>query len=218
MLVVSLIAILASASCFISAWRESHRHEANAPEMEPARGHPADSAAPTAPAVIQGVNQQPIAARGAALSGSPRVSFRHVYFNTEKRGRDIGLEAREALLVLKMGASAEDIGDSFLQGAKFESLEEKEVAALFGPEFAISLGVQEADEWRGPIVSKYGLHVVRVEKAPATYTVSEGPRGAVRDFSRERRLALSRVTLGQARGRYGAAKAGPPSPETSVHQ
>jgi hypothetical protein len=166
--------------------------------------------------VLPEVNQQPIAASGAARPGSPRVSFRHVYFNSEKRGRDIEVEAREALLVLKLGASAGDIGDSFLQGAEFDSLEEKEVAALFGPAFAKSLAVQKADEWRGPMVSNYGLHLVRVEKAPAASAIGASG-GAVRDFSKERRVALRGETFRQARGRDGAAKAGPPSPETAMH-
>jgi hypothetical protein len=107
------------------------------------------------------------------------------------------MEAREALLVLKMGARDKDMGDDFLQGTKFDSLQEMEVAALFGPEFAKNLVVQDAGKLHGPLLSRYGLHLVRIEQPPSTNITKSTaePGGRESDFNWEWRRALARESF-----------------------
>ena len=92
-----------------------------------------------------------------------QASFRHVYFNKEKRGARLDADAKEALAALaKPGVSEETFGDSFLHGFEFNNQSEQDVTSIFGREFAKSVMDASPDAWRGPITSSYGVHLVRV--------------------------------------------------------
>ncbi len=103
------------------------------------------------------------ARNSARYAKAGRVSFRHVYFSKEKRGADVDAAAREALKDLANGANNETMGDPFLHGFEFVEREKDDVVAAFGSEFEKALAVQAPGEWRGPLASSYGLHLVRVE-------------------------------------------------------
>ncbi|MHC4956509.1 MAG: peptidyl-prolyl cis-trans isomerase, partial [Planctomycetota bacterium] len=95
----------------------------------------------------------------------PRFSFRHVYLSTDKR-KDAAGDARALLERLKReGADADTsaLGDRLMMiESEFDSVPQREVARLFGREFAAALAEVATGAWVGPIASGYGLHLVHV--------------------------------------------------------
>ena len=96
-----------------------------------------------------------------------RVSFQHVYLNTDKRGESTRKDAESLLAKLReVGGSSNysAIGDPSLLSTEFSSTTQREVAGLFGEEFTTSLLSQTLSQWSGPIESAYGLHLVFVSE------------------------------------------------------
>jgi peptidyl-prolyl cis-trans isomerase C len=140
----------------------------------------------------------------ACYAKSGRVSFRHVYFSKEKRGAGAEAAAAEALAALVKGASDESLGDSFLHGFEFTEREQDDVIAAFGREFAEKLATQPTGEWSGPVVSSYGLHLVRVEARmePRAVKFDEVRETVLRDFHDERRRTANSEIFEKLRERY----------------
>jgi hypothetical protein len=140
----------------------------------------------------------------ARYAKSGRVSFRHVYFSKEKRGARAEEAATEALAALAQGASDESLGDPFLHGFEFAEREQDDVIAAFGREFAEKLAAQPTGEWSGPVVSSYGLHLVRVEARmePRAVKFNEVRETVLRDFHDERRRTANSEIFGKLRERY----------------
>jgi peptidyl-prolyl cis-trans isomerase C len=140
----------------------------------------------------------------ARYARSGRVSFRHVYFSKEKRGAGAEAAATEALAELAKGASDESLGDPFLHGFEFAEREQDDVIAAFGREFAEKLATQPTGEWSGPVLSSYGLHLVRVEArtAPRAVKFDEVRETVLRDFQDERRRTANSEIFQKLRQRY----------------
>jgi len=119
----------------------------------------------------------------ARYAKAARVSFRHVFFSKERRGAKLERDASEALAALAKGASDETMGDAFLREHEFMDASADDIAAAFGREFADKVTVMPEGEWRGPVVSSYGLHLVR-------------------DFSEERRRAANENFLEKLKAQY----------------
>jgi len=140
----------------------------------------------------------------ARYSKPARLSFRHVYFSREKRGDAAETAAREALAALENGANDETMGDAFLHGFDFFDRSVDEISALFGSEFATPVTVQATGDWRGPVPSSYGLHLVRVEARGEARPValSEVRESVQRDWEDERRRAANQEVFEKLRERY----------------
>lgn len=94
-----------------------------------------------------------------------RVSFRHVYFNRDRRGARTEADVHAALERLsKPGGAAtpSDLGDRFLAQYNFVEADEQTVASVLGEAFARQVFALGTGKWQGPIASGYGLHLVRV--------------------------------------------------------
>lgn len=145
-------------------------------------------------------------AQNAALYAKPaQVSFRHVYFSKEKRGAKLDTDATQALAALsKPGVSEETFGDSFLQGFEFSDQDEQDLASIFGREFAVSVMKAPADAWSGPIVSSYGVHLVRVMRRgePQPVDLAAVREAVLRDFLDERRRAANDEVLARMKENY----------------
>jgi peptidyl-prolyl cis-trans isomerase C len=140
----------------------------------------------------------------ARYAKSGRVSFRHVYFSKEKRGAGTKTAADEALAALTKGASDESLGDPFLHGFEFAEREQDDVIAAFGREFAEKLAAQPTGEWSGPVMSSYGLHLVRVDARmePRAVKFDEVRETVLRDFHDERRRTANSEIFEKLRERY----------------
>ena len=144
------------------------------------------------------------ATNAARYARPARVSFRHVYFSTDKRGAAADAAARTALTGLNSGANDDSLGDAFLHGFEFAGREPVELAALFGPEFVTRLTALPADRWSGPVVSSYGLHLVRVEMRtePEQVSLSQARPAVLRDFQEEQRRTANREIFKRLKQRY----------------
>lgn len=157
----------------------------------------------------------------ARYAKAARVSFRHVFFSKERRGT--ALEADEGLAALAEGASDERMGDPFLREHEFTDASEDDIATALGREFAQKVAAMPTGEWRGPVASSYGLHLVRVSGRTKPQPVAfETVRDAVaRDFSDERRRTTNQDFLERLKTHYRitvdeAALSGAAAPSTKT--
>jgi parvulin-like peptidyl-prolyl isomerase len=129
------------------------------------------------------------------FSSPPRVSFSHVFVDPARRGSSAGAEAR--VLSSRLRASGDgpnlrdELGDPFLAPSEGALRSERELAKLFGPEFAGRVMKLTPGSWEGPLPSSHGLHLVWVrERTPGEPL----PLAAVRNEVRYALLAERRET------------------------
>jgi len=112
----------------------------------------------------------------AMFTQAARVTFRHLYFSPDRRGRTARPDATAALAKLAgkpagwAGAAA--LGDPFMFQDYLADRTPEQIAKDFGPPFAKALFVETPGAWTGPIESGYGWHLVFVdsltpERAPS---------------------------------------------------
>lgn len=126
-----------------------------------------------------------------------QFSFRHRYFSTDRR-----VNARaDAVAAL---ADATINGDPFMLQASYAQRSQRQIADLFGNEFAAALPDLPVSGWHGPIRSAYGWHVVRIEKRqPArTPTFSEVSDKVGVDHKHELRRIANERYFDAMRGHY----------------
>jgi hypothetical protein len=95
----------------------------------------------------------------------PRIAFRQVFLNPDKRGEPAVIRAKQTLDVLKASEAGDvpsDAGDPTLLPNSTPLSPLSDIARNFGDTFAANLTDLPEDEWTGPIESPYGLHLVRV--------------------------------------------------------
>ena len=121
-----------------------------------------------------------------------QVSFSHVYFSGSNRGASAETAARGALTQLDAGeiatAEAAQLGDRFMLQYEYPLQSRDQIRDLFGPRFAGRLFELPVDEWSGPVLSSYGVHVVHVrQRVPSRLPDLGAVRSQVaRDLSEER--------------------------------
>ena len=119
-----------------------------------------------------------------------RITFSHVYVNVDKHGERSFEVVEEVLARLRAGEDPRDLGDRFMLQRDYLRKSPSEVARHFGSQFADEIFELPTGEWRGPVQSGYGLHLVRVESQEEPYMPPlEEIRTRVRDefFSYRRR-------------------------------
>jgi hypothetical protein len=96
----------------------------------------------------------------------PRVTFRHLYFSTDRRGQRARDDAAVALAELrgepedsKLAAS---VADKFMFQDYYGDQTPQQMAKEFGPPFALAVAGLAPGAWQGPIESGYGWHLVFV--------------------------------------------------------
>lgn len=129
-----------------------------------------------------------------------RFSFEHRYFSSDRRD-DAQQDAEAA-------RSSETItGDPFILHRSYSNRSARELADLFGREFATSLAgldTDSADHWQGPIRSAYGWHLIRLSErtAPRNPPLGEVADAVLRDFQQQRRQQANEAFYQQLRSRY----------------
>ena len=89
-----------------------------------------------------------------------KFSFQHRYFSAERR-TDAESDAAQAVATLRQGQESES--DPFMLQSAFAGRSQRQVADLFGSEFARGLTELDPDTWHGPLRSAYGWHAVLVQ-------------------------------------------------------
>jgi hypothetical protein len=111
----------------------------------------------------------------------PRVLLTHVFLSRDRRG-DALLADSEGLLerLIRDGVgpdAAGALGDPFLFDRSLSPRSERELAKVFGPDFAARAFELPTGRWVGPVASAYGMHLVwvqeRVPSAPTPLSVVE---------------------------------------------
>lgn len=140
----------------------------------------------------------------ARYAQAARVSFRQVYFSKDRRGDKLTVDAQAALEALVKGADEEAMGDPSLLPHEFENADANEITASFGDKFAAEMTDMPEGEWRGPVASSYGLHLILVSgRAEPQAVAYEAVRDAVlRDFSEQRRQQANLDFIGRVKQRY----------------
>lgn len=147
----------------------------------------------------------------------PQLSFRQVYVNADKRGKNAEADARQILAELAAGADPDTTGDQFMLEPAVRLSPLWDINTQYGEQFGRSLLGLKPGRWEGPIRSGYGLHLVFIDKRvggrlPALKEV----RGAVqRDWLVERQKELKDAAYAKIRGRYAVTVEGP-IPETAA--
>jgi len=125
----------------------------------------------------------------------PQVTFTHVFFNADKRGREAARAAAEEVLVQLNAAGvpfaeAGRHGDRFIYHLNYVERPADLVASHFGPELAEAVFSAPAGDgaWRGPYASEYGAHLVLVSRSePGRYPELAEVRARVLDDLRRTR-------------------------------
>lgn len=131
-------------------------------------------------------------------------SFTHIYFSPEKHGSGIEATAETALAQLRSGAEWKSLGDPFIQKRNYAAVPEREVARLFGPEFAASIFKLGAGSWSEPVGSAFGLHLVRIEAIDSAAQANFEPIRAevLAAWQDEQRTDAKRAALSKLIGEY----------------
>lgn len=98
-----------------------------------------------------------------------RVSFRHLYFSPDRRGKSARDDAAKALTQLTGQPQAvklpESSADPFMFQEYYRDRAPEFVGKEFGPQFAQAVGRLQEGSWQGPIESGFGWHLVFVDTA-----------------------------------------------------
>ncbi len=142
----------------------------------------------------------------------PSTSLMQVYFNTERRGATAETDAREALRRLTDGADFATQGDPFITGNALHGQSDEALDTAFGAGISTSLRDITVGRWVGPLRSRYGLHLVRVE---ARHMGALPPLASVRGSVRARWIERAqeearRQALQALRARYRVAAGATP--------
>jgi hypothetical protein len=134
------------------------------------------------------------------------ITFTHVFVDPDRRG-DRSLADAEAIKAELASREPEDgdaLGDPFLLQRYYPERTEDEVAKLFGRGFAKPLFELAPEQWHGPVLSGYGIHLVWVHHREDS---REASFAAVRDRVRQdwedaRRRELKDAFYAGLRQRY----------------
>jgi hypothetical protein len=155
---------------------------------------------------------------GASYRSEPRIAFRQVFLNLEKRQGRAADDARMLLARLQThdpGVELARFGDRIMLPERLELSPRSDVARQFGDGFARVILQLPVGRWAGPVESGYGLHLVFVIERldGATPALAEVRAAVERDWFAARRKALNDAMYRKLRSRYTVTVEQPTSRE-----
>jgi hypothetical protein len=145
----------------------------------------------------------------ARFTVEPRYTFAQVFLDPGRHGVQTDGTAQALLVRLRRGdrQDAEDVGDATMLPHRFENVSSTDVARTLGQAFATALAGFPPGQWRGPVPSGFGVHLVRVQermeaRRPA---LAEVRAEVVREWGRDQRLAANERVYQDLRRRYMVA-------------
>jgi hypothetical protein len=137
---------------------------------------------------------------------NPAMSFQQVFLNPQRQGTGIDQTLATILETLKAHPETDPstLGDTSLLPAEMPLTSLKTIGHMFGSEFADAIGKAKTGAWAGPIVSGFGLHVVRVSerqegRVPALGEVRDA---VIREWTNDKRKELENDRLAALLKRY----------------
>jgi hypothetical protein len=150
-----------------------------------------------------------------AFAIDPAISFEQVFIDPQRNGSEIAQTVATILETLKTNpeSDASTLGDTTLLPAEMPLTSLKSIGHTFGSAFADAIGKAEVAAWTGPIVSGFGLHVVRVSerqegRVPA---LSEVRDAVMREWANNKRKELEKDRLAALLKRYEVTVEGLPT-------
>jgi hypothetical protein len=147
--------------------------------------------------------------------GPVRVRLTQLYFNGERRGASAEADARGALERIRAAKRSPqtpaDRGDAFSPPLIDGLRSQAELAELFGQGFAEAVLRLPTGVWEGPIRSKFGYHLVRVDErsVPAVPELAAVRDRVIADWRGGRRAETDAAGLARIRTRYEVVIAEP---------
>lgn len=137
----------------------------------------------------------------ARWSSAPTMSVTQVFYDPARRGDRAEHDARQDLALASQRAPA---GDPFVLGSTLTAQRAQSLGVSFGEGFVDGLRDAPTGAWVGPLRSRYGLHLARVDaRAPGRLPPLDEVRGALRAQWLERRAEQQRrASLDALRARY----------------
>lgn len=138
---------------------------------------------------------------------APVISFSHVYLSPDRRAEGIENAAANVLQQLRRESSEPDpstLGDPFLLGHRFDSVPLDEIATQFGEPFADALAESTLGGWHGPVVSGFGVHLVRVSERTEGRlpSLAEARHAVRREWEHARRSEVNEALYHELLKRY----------------
>jgi peptidyl-prolyl cis-trans isomerase C len=97
----------------------------------------------------------------------PRLSFRHLYFSSDRRGAHAREDAAKAVVTLagrpEDSPLAASLADRFMFQDYYRDRAPDYLGKEFGPQFALAVEKLAPGSWQGPIESGFGWHLVFVD-------------------------------------------------------
>jgi hypothetical protein len=94
------------------------------------------------------------------------ITFNHVFLDPDKRGAATLDDAAVLLAQLqatgKPDATTLDAGDRFMLQSHYQAVSELEIRRQMGSGFSAAVMQLVSDQWHGPVLSGYGVHLVYV--------------------------------------------------------
>jgi hypothetical protein len=137
-------------------------------------------------------------AHAAVFAVDPMTAFQQVFLNPQLHGDRAKQDAATILAALQATPSADaaTLGDTSLLPYELPLTGKPAISQTFGEEFADALDKVAPDQWTGPIMSGYGLHIVHVSKRE---TGRMPALGEVRDAVKREWANTKRTELDDAR-------------------
>jgi len=157
----------------------------------------------------------------AMFSQPPRLSFRHLYFSSDRRGARAREDAETALATLagqpqdsKLAAS---LTDRFMFQDYYRDRAPDFLGKEFGPRFALAVAQLAPGSWQGPIESGYGWHLVFVDTViPGHVPAFEEVEGDVKTaWLAEQKAQAWEKAYKDMRAKYTVLLPAPPDKETA---
>jgi len=111
--------------------------------------------------------------------GESRVAFSQIFLDPTKRGARIDADVKSLLEQIRKpqqrvaSTNWQKLGDQlFVLKPDYALSGEREVATIFGADFASALLELKPGEWSGPVRSGYGVHLVKVNQVEAARPVT----------------------------------------------
>ena len=154
-----------------------------------------------------------------ALPG--RITFRHIYFSPDQRGRQAHDDAANALAKIAGqpadSKSAAGLADRFMFQDYYAERSPEQLAKDFGSEFARAILKLKPGSWQGPVESGYGWHLVFVEsftpgRIPAFEEVEPDVKSAWLADQREQAWNEAYTAM---RAKYTVSLPAPPEKQTA---
>ena len=134
-----------------------------------------------------------------------RTTFQHVFLSHDRR-EDPERDAAGLLGVLRNEPerSWRTAGDAFALLREYAGRTDREIAESFGADFSAALADLAPGNWRGPVTSAHGTHLVRVltRSTPRTPALQDVRERVTQDLLEAGRRAQNAAALQTLRERY----------------